>query len=302
VFDELLVGNALEEIACRTRAISDTESCVVPGGFSRVPIGATPDDIADCSAADDLLDEGCNGTHAVCLENGVPCGVLDEDENGSADNTRLIDGQVRIVCGGTVVPLNLEQSYWQPAGNQLVPAGGTPESSLGPALILRPVNDGRMPTNSDCVLEFAEDVTDKHGNAPCAPTGGDIANECTPGDLAAFTFKTQRLRFSSTIPDRAQTGVSRTPATISIYFNAPIDMASIANSVTVTPALANMQVTLAQNGKSITITSCQAAPPAACTPGTFDANTTYMVSVQNLTDTFGKPMPQAETLTFTTAN
>ena len=302
VFDELLVGNALEEIACRTRALSETESCVVPGGFSRVPVGATPDDIADCSAADDLLDEGCSGLHAVCLEEGRPCGVLDEDENGSADNTRLIDGQVRIVCGGTNVPLNLEQSYWQPAGNQLVPAGGTPESSLGPALVLRPINDGRMPTNSDCVLEFASDVTDKHGIAPCAPADGDVAADCAPGDVAAFNFKTQRLRFSSTIPDRAQTGVSRTPATISAYFNAPIDMASVASSVTVSPALPNMQVTLATNGKSITITSCQAAPPAACVAGTFEANTMYTVTVQNLTDTFGKPMPQAETLTFTTAN
>jgi hypothetical protein len=302
VFDELLVGNALEEIACRTRALSDTESCVVPGGFSRVPVGATPDDIADCSAADDLLDDNCNGTHAVCLEDGRPCGVLDEDENGSAGNTRLIDGQVRVVCGGTLVPLNLEQSYWQPAGNQLVPAGGTPDSSLGPALVLRPINDGRMPTNSDCTLEFASDVTDKHGFAPCAPPDGNPEADCTPGDMSAFSFKTQRLRFTSSIPSNAQTGVSRTPATISVYFNALVDMASVtASAVTVTPALPNMQVTLAMNQKSITITSCQSATPP-CTPGTLEANTTYTVSVQNLTDTFGKAMPVAETLTFTTAN
>lgn len=304
VFDELLIGNALEEIACRTRALSDTESCVVPGGFSRVPLGATPDDIADCSAADDLLDELCNGTRAVCLEDGRPCGVLDEDENGSADNTRMIDGQVRIVCGGTDVPLNLEQSYWQPAGNQLVPAGGTPEGSLGPALILRPVNDGRMPTNSDCQLVFASDVTDKHGIAPCAPAGGDITQDCTPGDVSAFSFKTQRLRMSSAVPDPGATGVSRTPASASVYFNAPIDPASaaVAGNVTISPAVPNLEVTVAANAKSITIRSCVDAPPAACTPGTFAAATEYTVTVNNLTDTFGKAMPVAETLTFTTAN
>jgi hypothetical protein len=237
VFDELLIGNALEEVACRTRQLSDTESCVVPGGFSRVPLGTTPDDIADCAAADDLLDDNCAGTHAVCLEDGRPCGVLDEDENGSADNTRMIDGQVRIECGGTNVPLNLEQSYWQPAGNQLVPAGGTAEGSLGPALVLRPINDGRMPTDSPCLLVFAPDVTDKHGIAPCAPTGGDISLDCTPGDVSAFSFKTQRLRFSSTVPDQNATGVSRTPATFSAFFNAPMDPASIVDGVvTVTPA------------------------------------------------------------------
>lgn len=300
VFDELLVGNALEEIACRTRMLSDVESCVVPGGFSRVPVGATPDDIAGCAAADDLLDENCVGNYAVCMEGDRPCGVLDEDENGSADNTRLIAGQVRIVCSGTDVPLNYEQSYWQPAGNQLVPAGGTPEGSLGPALVLRPTNDGRMPTNSDCQLVFASDVTDKHGIQICAPTGGDPNVDCNPGDVANFSFKTQRLRFSSTLPEDASTGVSRSPATVSAYFNAPIDAASIANSVTVTPALPNMQVTLAANGKSLTITSCQAAPPP-CTPGSFDASTMYTVRINNLTDTFGKAMPQAESLTFTTA-
>src|SRR5574338_365581 len=99
--------------------LSETESCVCPGGFSRVPVGATPGDIADCASADD---------------------------------TRLIADQVRIVCDGTDVMLNQQQSYWQPAGNQLIPAGGSPESSLGPALVLRPIDDGRMPTNSDCEL------------------------------------------------------------------------------------------------------------------------------------------------------
>ncbi|MBZ0235184.1 MAG: Ig-like domain-containing protein [Deltaproteobacteria bacterium] len=303
VFDELLVGNALEEIACRSRTLSDTESCVVPGGFSRVPLGATPDDIADCAAADDLLDELCSGTHAVCLENGRPCGVADEDENGSADDSRMIAGQVRIICDGTDVPLNYELSFWQPAGNQLVPAGGTPEGSLGPALVLQPANDGLMPTNSDCQLAFAPDVTDKHGFAPCAPLGGDITQDCTPGDVSAFSFKTQRLRFSATVPEQGTAAVSRSPASVSVYFNTPIDPASAmaAGAITISPALPNMVVTVAANAKSLTASWCTSATPP-CTPASFDAATEYTVTVDNLTDTFGKAMPQAETLTFTTAN
>jgi len=305
VFDELLVGNALEEIACRTRALSDVESCVVPGGFSRVPLGATPDDIADCAAADDLLDGQCVGLHAVCLDDGRPCGVQDDDENGSADNTRLIAGQVRVVCGGTDVPLNAEQSYWQPAGNQLVPAGGTPEGSLGPALILRPALEGRMPTNSDCQLVFASDVTDKHNNQICAPTGGDPNVDCNPGDLSNFSFKTQRLRVSSADPESNATGVSTSTARIRLFWNTAVNPASAATAVTVTPALTNMNVSVSTtNPKSLTIEGCMApvTPSMPCQPTAFAAATTYTVTVQNLTDTFGKAQPIAETLTFTTAN
>jgi hypothetical protein len=305
VFDELLVGNSLEEISCRTRQLSETESCVVPGGFSRVPLGATPDDIADCAAADDLLDDRCNGTHAVCLDDGHPCGVQDEDENGSADDTRLIAGQVRIVCGGTEVMLNQQQSYWQPAGNQLIPAGGTPEGSLGPALLLRPINDGRMPTNSDCELILADDVTDKDGIRPCTPEGGNPDADCNPGDLSRFTFKTQRLRFSSTDPENNRTGVSRASARISTYWNAAIDPASIASAVTVTPALPNMFVSLAAtNPNNLIIQGCTdpVTMGMPCVPVMFDAATEYTVTIQNLTDTFGKAQPTAESITFTTSN
>src|SRR5690606_20163825 len=99
------------------------------------------------------------------------------------------------------------------------------------------------------------DVTDKHGNAPCAPPGGDITQDCTPGDLSAIAFKTQRLRFSASVPDQNQTAVSRSPASVSVYFNAPIDPASAmaANVVSISPALPNMEVTVAANAKSLTI-------------------------------------------------
>ncbi len=295
VLDELLVGNALEEIACRTRQISDTEACVVPGGFSRVPEGTTPDDIADCASANDLLDERCSGSHATCLEGGIPCGVLDEDENGSVDNTRMIAGQVRIMCGGVEVPLNLEQSFWQPAGNQQVPAGLTAESSLGPALILRPLDDGRMPTNSDCVLVFAADVTDKHGNQICAPPGGDITANCTPGDLSAFTFKTEIMRMTSSSPDNAQTGVPRTPATIGSFWNAPIAPATLAGGFTVmegTVARTDFTASLSTAGNALTLTSVNQ----------FAASTLITVTFTSLTDTFGKPLSAPVSFSFTTAN
>lgn len=295
VFDELLVGNALEEIACRTRQLSQTEACVVPGGFSRVPLGADPDDIANCSAADDLLDGLCGGRYAVCMENGRPCGVLDEDENGSPDNTRMIDGQVRILCDGVEVPLNLEQSFWQPAGNQLVPAGRSPESSLGPALILRTLNEGRLPTSASCTIAFAPDVVDKDGIQICAPEGGDPKADCAPGDLSRLTFGTEVMRMTSSSPEDGGTGVPRSPARIQAFWSTALAPASVAGSFTVmegTTARTDFTAALSANGNSITLTSAT----------DFAAATTVTVTFANLTDTFGKPLPAPVSFSFTTAN
>src|SRR5688572_2703276 len=55
VVDELLIGNYLEQIQCRN------------GTFQSVPEGATPDDIARCSVAADLLPTSCTGQYAVCF-------------------------------------------------------------------------------------------------------------------------------------------------------------------------------------------------------------------------------------------
>ena len=54
IMDELLRGNDLEEIQCRAKVDDDD--------FARVPLGATPDDIARCSAAQDVLPSLCPGS------------------------------------------------------------------------------------------------------------------------------------------------------------------------------------------------------------------------------------------------
>src|SRR5207253_6117887 len=48
IMDQLLAGNRLEEISCRGVVGPD-------GAYDRVPDGATPDDIALCSVAADVL-------------------------------------------------------------------------------------------------------------------------------------------------------------------------------------------------------------------------------------------------------
>src|ERR1041384_4599916 len=77
IMDELLRGNFLEEIQCRAtiRASSDAD-----GAFGKVPVGDTPDDIARCAAAQDVLPVRCPGSdsHSVCicdLDGGCPVGA-----------------------------------------------------------------------------------------------------------------------------------------------------------------------------------------------------------------------------------
>jgi hypothetical protein len=120
VMDELLVGNSLEEIACRGTVDDDTQ-----GGefFGRVPDGATPDDVARCAVADDVLRTTCAASNprSVCIcrraggcvrnfggmvAEGEPVGVLDVNQDGAADDTRFIAGAVGIQCGPISAPIS----------------------------------------------------------------------------------------------------------------------------------------------------------------------------------------------------
>ncbi len=298
IMDELLVGNNLEEIACRAPVDSDA--------FARVPIGATPDDIARCSAAQDILPRTCAGENSVCLcENaagctvgvttiamGAPVGVLDINQDGAVDETRMIEDAVKIKCGAVTVPLDLDASYWNPSGNQQVPAMGGFEA-LGPALVLLPQRG--LPTNIECQLEFGAEVVDKQGLAPCTPANGDPEGGCTGGDTSGFTFKVEPLAFLSD-PANLATGVNRTTG-ILLLANTQLDATSVTTStiqVTTDPVgglVPVYTVTVAMN-KNITIVF---ATPLA-------AMTTYKVTVTTgVKDSFGQALPTPYVFTFRTA-
>src|ERR1043166_8411104 len=105
IMDELLRGNNLQEIACRRQIDDDV--------FSRVPLGATPDDFARCAGPDEVLPARCPAStpHSVCIcatdggcppldpmdpspaiAKGQPVGVVDHDKDGAADAQRFIQG------------------------------------------------------------------------------------------------------------------------------------------------------------------------------------------------------------------
>jgi len=309
IFSKLLLPNPLEEIEC------------ADGSFQEVPVGATPDDIAGCSVPPDVLPQTCKGKYAVCLcqddagctvvtptnptplmfQKGQPVGVKDDNGDGAADIFKFVPGVAGIQCGTIPVPLDLDThnspaaqlfTYYNPSGNQEVPATGGFEA-LGPAIILKPF--GPMPTNLTCGLTFSSDVTDKSNEQVCAPVGGMPADgskpgTCTPGDVSAFSFKTEPLR---TEPDGAHlegmTGVDRT-LDLTLSPNVPVDPATIMG-ITVAPTT------------TFTITQDTGGNIVVTWTGGLAANTMYTVTVPaTLTDTFAQPLPAPFVLHFTTGS
>lgn len=298
VFDELLLANYLEEVQCAPS--NDVADCPQ---WSHIPEGTTPDDIARC-AAPDTLEELCHGDHAVCLNpEGQACGIKDAVDNpsrppdGAPDDLRLIPGAVVLRCGNIEIGFEEASSFYQPAGNQLVPAGLVPENSLGPALILLPLNRGVIPTNQpDCHFVLAPNVVDKDHIAVCAPAGGSLDGACTPGDLGAFHFATDVLKSSDVEPQG--TSVSLT-SRIRITMNSSIDAPSLAASVVVKEAGvvradAVVALTAAADKNVIEI-----KVPLGATAHMLKPGTVYEITATPK-DTFGIPAPTPITYTFTT--
>lgn len=289
VIDELLVGNELEEIQCTEQVDEDD--------FSRVPRGATPDDIARCAVVKDQLAQSCRGPNAVCLRasDGQPVGVLDEVDtagrpykDGIADTTRFIDGAAGVLCGDRSIPLNLARSYWQPSGNQQRPAiddGFRGLLSLGPAVVLVPT--GFLPTDEACTIVFGERTVDKSDLRPCAPAAGDLLAGCTPGDTSEVTFRTEPMQVLQQVPTRDAVGVSRT-ADLSVRANVAFGPDPLVESVPAATFVVSSPPELPQ------VLTLRPAQPLAST-------TRYEVSVR-LRDSFGRGPSTPARLTFTTGN
>jgi hypothetical protein len=296
VMDELLVGNYMEEIACRGPVDSDA--------YDFVPLGTTPDHIAKCSVAKDVLPGSCPGSdeHSVCIckiaggcgdvPEGGPVGVLDVNQDGAADDTRFIDGAVGIKCGTINVPIDVNNSYWNPSGDQNRPAMGGFDA-LGPAIVLAPT--AALPTNLECSLEFAPNIVDKQNNRVCAPPGGDVEATCTPGDVSAFKFKTEPLRLNNQSFLDGDVGVDRA-APVIIVATAPLAMGTLT------------AVTVTQNGTALPTSAYTVTLPLPTSiritwTAPLAATTTYVINVATtLTDTFNQPLVMPVTYTFTTGS
>jgi hypothetical protein len=312
VMDELLRGNDLEEIACRYPV--DPAEPVPDNAFDRVPIGATPDDIARCSVTQDALTARCPGSdsRSLCLcksDGGCPTGVkldgspnvtprgasvgiLDANQDGAADRMRFIPGAVAIVCGGTDIPLDLDNSYWTPSGNQQKPAHGGFDA-LGPAVVL--ATSAGLPTSTECGVRFSSDVVDKDGNQVCAPPGGDITLGCAGGDTSAVKFTTEPLLLRNA-PQVTDPGQSRKDD-VTFVSTAPLDPASL-TTITVTEGAATSytQFTAMLVGASMTQFAIHWTAPAGLAAGT-----RYTLTIPTtVTDAYHKSAAQPLQVAFTT--
>lgn len=295
IVDELLVGNYIEEIACR--APIDTDA------YDFVPLGSTPEDVAKCSVAKDVLPSSCPATaeRPMCIcqidggcgdvMKGQPVGILDVNQDGSADDTRMIAGAVGVQCGNIDVPIDVNNSYWNPSGDQNRPAMGGFDA-LGPAIVLAPT--GALPTGQGaCTLKFAPDIVDKTNKGICAPPGGDVTKGCNEGDVSAFTFKTQPFTINNQSFMTGATGISRTAAVIFVA-TAPIAAGSLA-AITVKNTMTNAPIT------NFTLTQPQPQTVRlSWGAGALQATTQYTITITaSLTDTFGLPVAPVM-YTFTT--
>lgn len=275
VLDELLVGNHLQEIRC------------ADGTWSRVPVGADPDDIAACAGSPDRIQATCTGPHAVCIspETGQPIGIQDFDLDGAVDEFRFINGAVRLICDGTDMPLELSRSFYQPSGNQLIPAEAGVDG-LGPAIVLSLVRGLR--TGSQCSIEFDPSVVDKDQNSVCAPAAGA---SCAPGVTDGITFSVEELRVLGTAPANGNTNVNYLDTQpIHISFNTQVNPRS-------------GTVTITADGEPVAVEVVSVLPAAIVDVRVVDGyrpNTEYTVTLTGIDDTFGGTLLQPYTFTFAT--
>jgi hypothetical protein len=198
----------------------------------------------------------------------------------------MIGGAVGLRCGNIDVPIDLDMSYWNPSGNQQVPAMGGFDA-LGPAIVLVPQSRG-LPTNLDCQLNFSPTVVDKQGETLCANADPD-ADNCVAGDVSAFEFHTEALDFEPQTFLQGGTGVNKADPII-IRASVSVDMATI-NGITLSPAPAGAVTFTLMMNQNIHINIAGGLAP----------NTAYTLTVPTtVRDTFGQSAPAAKVFMFTT--
>lgn len=285
VFDELVRGNALEELGCADGTT-----------FSVVPPGTTPDDIADCSPPD------LSRCDTVC----VGIGIQDEDADGAADERRMREYEpgvagIQITCDGTNIPLERTQSFYNPSGNQQITAGPLGIDSLGPAIVVVPANGLR--TGAACGISFRPEVQDKDGNSVCAPANGDVTQVCSPGDTDLISWNVEALNLVASDPAEGQMNVPLTTGAATTFdlllqFNASISAAAADSAF----ALIENPGDPAEADRTADVTVRIQTDEAVLTlqvANGLTADSTYELRVAtSLVDVHGGVLPQNQTISF----
>jgi hypothetical protein len=179
---------------------------------------------------------------------------------------------VTLTCGDAAVAYD---GFYDPSGNHL-------SYPPGPALVVSALDF--VATGTMCEISINGNVTDTDGEAVPDQQRGPYAFGIAP--LAVY----------ETDPADMSEGVDPA-ATISVVFNAPIDLATAAGKITLSDGAADVPVTLAYFTDDTGAESdwiVEATPSAA-----LDAGTTYTVSVVGgIADVAGGPLALDAPITF----
>ena len=260
VIDELLDGSTMEQVACGRLEdgvlahfdLDDGDETTLPitnPHYSNIVSGSNPDDIADCTGVDrSRCTAACTTAHVPhgTFDDSDPIGVLDLDDDGAADAFRFKEGVVSVICDGTEMPLDLEaqafqghtdedeiRTFWNPSGNQQIPAGTVGVAGLGPAVVIKPTG---LRTGSSCSIEFDDSIVDKDGEPVCAPPNGDVDAACPGrGDTSLIPFGTQVFSLVGSAPTNDQQYV-RLNTQVLLQFNLDVDSDTVGGNVSLADA------------------------------------------------------------------
>jgi hypothetical protein len=202
------------------------------------------------------------------------------DELLDPDVERLADGQghisdtrpVTLTCGGDEVDYD---GWYEPSGSHLT-------YPPGPALVVT-WNDFVATGTDDCEVSIAETVVDKDGDPVPAEQRGP------------YVFGISPLAIYDSTPSNESEGVA-TDSTVSVEFNAPIDLASVETRFVVTDADGNVvdgefSHHVDEDTGEVDDTSIVVFTPAA----DLAPETTYAISVADgITDPKGGALVQDE--------
>jgi hypothetical protein len=297
VIDELLDGSTLEDILCEDLT------------YSAIAQGSTPDDIADCAGVDR---SDCTAACTHLDADGVPVGIRDRNEDGAPESTmvggdtftglKFKDGIVEVLCDGVSMPIitdGASPTFWNPSGNQQIPAGDIGIRGIGPAIVLIPEG---MRTGSSCTIEFDDSVVDKDGHPVCAPPDGDVTKDCPGGENGGNTSEvewgTQVFALLGSAPPDGQENVNLGQVLL-LQFNLDVDETTVAGNVTISDEVGEVAADYIVETNDAAIISIEVT-------GGLQANTMYTIHVNSgangLLEIFGGSLAADIDRTFTTGD
>ncbi len=197
---------------------------------------------------------------------------LDDEGDGFTSGHIADTMPVTLRCGDTAVAYD---GFYDPSGNHL-------SYPPGPALVVSALDF--VSTGTMCEISINDNVTDTDG-------------EAVPGEQRGpYSFGVAPLAVYETDPADMSEGVDPA-ATVSVVFNAPIDLATAAGKITLSDGAADVPVTLAYFVDDTGTTYdwiVEATPDAA-----LDAGAAYTVTIDGgIADVAGGPLTLDAPITF----